>query len=74
MDWTKKKPLKNGYYWIKESSDDRKAIIVGIWDGVVKWPDGSDSNIFKDPYLKNAEWYGPLKPPERMPKGGEEGK
>lgn len=64
MNWTRKKPKIDGYYWMKRKG--KTPNIIKIWDA----PNDSTVSFCGSDWdqpikkFKNAEWYGPLKPPE----------
>ncbi len=60
MNWTNKKPIKEGWYWYKLDRQDKDPAIVYVLGSNVSWFDGSITNIKEETGL----WYGPLEPPE----------
>ena len=69
MNWTIKKPEKDGWYWYRKGQESpevilgyalTESIMVYICYGIVEWPDHT-SNKIED---INGIWYGPLEPPQ----------
>jgi hypothetical protein len=61
MNWMTEKPKETGWYWLKTIG--QAATIVFHRQGLINWPDGSDSKIVSLP--GHWEWYGPLDQPKK---------
>jgi hypothetical protein len=67
MDWTTKKPTKEGFYWIRfeERFEHLGVVEITRIDGMLHifFPGGDENYELVDCF--DAEWYGPLEPPIR---------
>jgi hypothetical protein len=68
-EWTTEKPTKLGWYWYKSKRDRLQIIELIEWNKELRAIDvsqGMHSHLetHRSPYGPNAEWAGPLTPPE----------
>jgi len=66
MNWTRDKPTKDGYYWLRRR--EIKTKVVWVWDTiglpmVASCGSDWDKEISELDNTDSAEWYGPLEPP-----------
>lgn len=63
-NWTKEKPTKPGFYWMRSFRDfhDDKAHAVQLDDNKCVWFIGSELDYPMSDF-PNSEWSGPIEPP-----------
>ncbi len=59
--WTRERPAEPGFYWLRQG---RRARVVEIRDGYLCMTTSELPVPIGAKALDNAEWYGPLSPPE----------
>ncbi len=61
MSWTQDKPSKEGWYWFRMDTVDKRMVIVYVISADRMIAVGSESE--GHPALQKGAWYGPLEPP-----------
>ena len=62
LKWTKDKPTKEGYYWLKEDKTESEIVLIQeLFDGLWIWIQ-RDEDVYALP--EDAEWAGPIEEPE----------
>jgi hypothetical protein len=61
MNWTLDKPTKEGWYWFRMDTGEKRMVIVYVIsaDRMVAVGDENEGH----PALQKGAWYGPLEPP-----------
>lgn len=55
MEWTKEKPVEDGFYWVRSCGRDTKPIVVQMFSGVFYVP-GEDAMYGPNEFGKSPHW------------------
>ena len=62
--WTKEKPTKEGYYWLRNGPEGAEPQIVQVWGTDLRTVELCGSDVAYDAEYIEGEWSGPLEAPK----------